>query len=186
FQHPSLQVRQTIAQTLTDIPDEIKPQYESLLEDKSYITQEIALGTLWTKFPKDQPKYLEMSKNWIGFNDKNLRILWLTLALMTPNYEMNRKPIFYDELLAYASNQYESTIRQNALTNLLYLNPRDENVMRQLMQATTHHKWQFTLFARNKIKALAKNEAHLNFFKKMEATLSETEKTQLQKILSGS
>ncbi len=186
FQHPSLQVRQTIAQTLTDIPDEIKPQYESLLEDKSYITQEIALGTLWTKFPKDQPKYLEMSKNWIGFNDKNLRILWLTLALMTPNYEMNRKPIFYDELLAYASNQYESTIRHNALTNLLYLNPRDENVMRQLMQATTHHKWQFTLFARNQIKALAKNEAHLNFFKKMEATLSETEKTQLQKILSGS
>jgi aminopeptidase N len=186
FQHPSLQVRQTIAQTLTEIPDEIKPQYESLLEDKSYITQEIALGTLWTKFPKDQPKYLEMSKNWIGFNDKNLRILWLTLALMTPNYEMNRKPIFYDELLAYASNQYESTIRQNALTNLLYLNPRDENVMRHLIQATTHHKWQFTLFARNQIKALAKNEAHLNFFKKMEATLSETEKTQLQKILTGS
>uniref|UniRef100_UPI00404A9C2A M1 family metallopeptidase n=3 Tax=Flavobacterium sp. TaxID=239 RepID=UPI00404A9C2A len=183
FQNPNLTIRQTVARTLTEIPIEIKPDFESLLKDDSYITQEIALGALWNSFPNEQIKYLNISKNWVGFQDKNLRILWLTLALMTPDFENNRKPNFYDELLSYASPNYESAIRQNAFTNLLFLNPLDENVLRDLIQATTHHKWQFTLFARNQIRSLLKNEAHLNFFKEVLPTLNQAEQNQLKKLV---
>jgi aminopeptidase N len=40
-------------------------QYESLLDDKSYQTQEIALFYLWNNFPEQRLVYLEKSKDWI-------------------------------------------------------------------------------------------------------------------------
>jgi aminopeptidase N len=185
FRHNNLLVRQTVARTLTEIPNEIKPDFESLLKDKSYITQEITLGTLWNLFPDNQIEYLTISKNWIGFEDKNLRILWLTLALITTNYELDKKPDFYDELLAYASPKYPSAIRQNAISNLLDINSLDENVMKYLIQATTHHKWQFTLFARNQIRSLLKSEAHQRFFEETLPTLIDVEQKQLRRLLEN-
>ncbi|HQX03491.1 MAG TPA: M1 family metallopeptidase, partial [Flavobacterium sp.] len=145
----NLKVRQAIARIMVEIPTAFQTNYETLLNDESYINKEIALGTLWNLFPEKQADYLNQSKDWIGFNDKNLRILWLTLALMTKDYLNENKVNFYDELLNYSSPKYESSIRQNALTNLLFLNPNDQNILRNLANATTHHKWQFTLFARN-------------------------------------
>jgi aminopeptidase N len=43
FQTNNIQIRQAIAITMTKIPTELKTDYESLLNDKSYLTQEIAL-----------------------------------------------------------------------------------------------------------------------------------------------
>ena len=181
----NVKVRQAIAQTMTEIPTDFQSDYESLLLDDSYITKEIALGTLWRLFPNKQPIYLNQSKNWIGFNDKNLRILWLTLTLLTQDYENESKVNFYDELMQYSSPVYESSIRQNALTNLLYLNPNDQNILRNLVNATTHHKWQFTLFARNQIRELLKTDRHRAHFDEMLSTLNETEQKQLKRLLEN-
>jgi aminopeptidase N len=71
-------VRQA-ASSLPTIPEYFRLSYESLLQDKSYETQELALYYLWNNFP-NQLQYLEQTKNWIGFNDYNLRTLWLSLA----------------------------------------------------------------------------------------------------------
>ena len=92
-------MRQAIANTTPKIPLEFKSEFESLLNDNSYITKEISLSTFWAQFPEDQKRILDNSKEWIGFNDKNLRILWLTLALGTKEYQMEDKGKFYDELL---------------------------------------------------------------------------------------
>lgn len=179
----NLKVRQAIARIMVEIPIDFQAAYETLLLDDSYITKEIALGTLWRLFPEKQTDYLNLSEGWIGFNDKNLRILWLTLALMTKEYEMQQKVNFYDELIEYSSPKFESSIRQNALTNLLFLNPNDENILRNLVNATTHHKWQFTLFARNQIRELAKTERHKKYFEEMMPSLSEAEQKQLKRLL---
>ena len=178
-----LKVRQAIARIMVEIPDDFLADYESLLDDESYITQEIALGTLWKLTPEKRFEYLNQSKEWVGFNDNNLRILWLTLALMTENYEMENKVHFYDELMGYSTSKYESAIRQNALTNLLFLNPNDQNILRNLVEATVHHKWQFTLYARNTIRDLLKTERHKTYFETMLPTLPEKEKAQLQRLL---
>ena len=179
----NLKVRQAIARIMVEIPIDFQAAYETLLLDDSYITKEIALGTLWRLFPEKQTDYLNLSKDWIGFNDKNLRILWLTLALMTKEYEMQQKVNFYDELIEYSSPKFESSIRQNALTNLLFLNPNDENILRNLVKATTHHKWQFTLFTRNQIRELVKTERHKKYFEEMMPSLSEAEQKQLKRLL---
>jgi len=81
MQTQDLHVRQAIAQNLKEIPESFKAEYETLLDDKSYITREIALNVLWLKFPDNRITLLNKTKDWIGFNDKNLRILWLTLSL---------------------------------------------------------------------------------------------------------
>ena len=179
----NIKVRQAIARVMVEIPTDFQSAYETLLIDDSYVTQEVALGTLWRLSPDKQAVYLNQSKNWIGFNDKNLRILWLTLALITQDYENENKVHFYDELLRYSSPIYESSIRQNALTNLLYLNQNDQNILRNLVNATTHHKWQFTLFARNQIRELLKTDRHRAYFDEMLPSLNEAEQNQLRRLM---
>lgn len=181
----NLKVRQAVARIMVEIPSIFQTDYESLLLDNSYITKEIVLGTVWKLFPNKQAVYLNQTKDWIGFNDKNLRILWLTLALMTQDYENENKVNFYDELIEYSSPNFESSIRHNALTNLLYLNPNDQNILKNLVNATTHHKWQFTLFARNQIRELLKTERHRTYFEEMLPSLNEAEQNQLRRLLEN-
>ena len=178
-----INVRQAIANTTPKIPLEFKKEFETLLDDTSYITREVALSALWSQFPEDQIKYLEKSKNWVGFNDKNLRILWLTLALGTKDYELENKAKYYDELLNYCSPKFESSIRQNALENLLFINDKDKNVLPFLVNSLTNHKWQFSKFGREKIRLLLKNQNTRTYFETLLTTLNKSEGVALSKLL---
>lgn len=184
MQSKDVKVRQAVVKTLNKFPAEFKPDFETFLDDKSYVTNEIALNVLWSQFPDDRKKYLDKSRNWIGMNDKNLRILWLTMALATKDFEPENKLRYYDELLEYASPNYESVIRQNALINLLYINSNDTNVLRALVNPLTHHKWQFSKFARDKIRELIKKEKYKEFFSGLLPTLQGNEKSVLERLLN--
>lgn len=157
-------VRQAIAETMSEIPIEFKSQYETFLEDDSYKTKEIALINLCNSFPNQPNDYLEKLKNLQGNNDKTLRVTWLKIALKSDKYIIY-KNLYFNELLNYTSSNYESHLRENALEVLLELYPENEQVIQALFQATTHHKWQFTKFAREKIRTLLKQP---NFRKQVE------------------
>ena len=176
-------VRQAIANTTPKIPLEFKVEFETLLDDKSYITREVALNSLWSQFPEDQKKYLEKSKDWVGFNDKNLRILWLTLALGTKEYELDNKAKLYDELLDYCSPKFESSIRQNALEKVLFINEKDKNVLPFIVNALVSHKWQFSKFGRDKIRLLLKNQNLRSYFEMVLPNLNKEESAALSKLL---
>ena len=153
----SVQVRQAVAETLKVIPVVFKSQYESLLNDASYKTKEIALGNLWRNFPEDRLNYLEQTKAIEGNNDKSFKLTWLALAMNTENISEQTQLECYEKLLDFASTNYESSVRQNALELLLQMNPNDEKVIALLFQTTTHHKWQFTKFGREAIRKSLKN-----------------------------
>jgi len=87
----SIKVRQAIAQFLTKIPLELKEEYESLLDDKSYLTIEAALYNLWVNFPLERHNYLKKTKGIMGLSDNNVRLLWLTLSIVTPDYAKELK-----------------------------------------------------------------------------------------------
>ena len=176
-------IRQAIANTTPIIPLEFKVEFETLLDDKSYITREVVLNSLWSQFPEDQIKYLEKSKDWIGFNDKNLRILWLTLALGTKEYELDNKAKLYDELLDYCSPKFESSIRQNALEKVLFINEKDKNVLPFIVNALVSHKWQFSKFGRDKIRLLLKNQNVRSYFEMVLPNLNKEESAALSKLL---
>jgi len=180
----NLKQRQAVARTVTTIPPEFVNEYMTLLDDNSYITREVALNVLCSKFPERQPEFLEKSKTWVGFNDKNLRILWLTLAYSAKDYKPEQKPDFYAELLQYASPRYESTIRQNALNSLLYIGKQDPIVMENLVNATTHHKWQFSKYGRDNIRKLLKKDGYRGLFMSIIPNLPEAERKKLEQILA--
>ncbi len=165
-------VRQAIAETVSEIPVEFKTQYETFLNDDSYKTKEIALINLCNSFPNQTNEYLEKLKNLQGNNDKSLRITWLKIAL---NLNQNKfhKDLYFNELLNYSSSNNESSVRQNALEVLLELYSENEQVIQALFQATTHHKWQFTKFAREKIRNLLKQPDFRNQVENLVKTADE-------------
>src|SRR5690606_11415416 len=87
FESNNLYVRQAVAHSLETIPKEFQTEYESLLHDDSYATIETALYQLWSQFPGKRTQYLNETKGIEGFQNKNIRQLWLALALITEGYE---------------------------------------------------------------------------------------------------
>jgi aminopeptidase N len=182
LQTQNIQVRQAVASTLQKIPEDFRTEYETLLDDKSYQTQELALFYLWNSFPANRFRYLEKSKDWIGFNDFNLRILWLSLAVAMPEYNAN-KEVYVHELVNYSSPNYEATTRQNALEYLINFNIINEEVLKNLINATTHHMWQFSKFGRENIRLLLKSSEMRTSLQTLLPNLNEKEQFQLDKLL---
>jgi aminopeptidase N len=178
----NMQLRQSVAASLNEIPESFRTQYETLLQDKSYQTQEIALYNLWHNFPVQRIQYLDKSKTWIGFNDYNLRTLWLTLALSTPNYA-EEKGALINELIQYSSINYEANTRQNALDKLLSFKIINDVVLENLVNSTTHHMWQFSKFGRDNIRKLLKNSEMRASLERIVPDLNEAERFQLNRLL---
>lgn len=173
-------VRQVVAQTVTKFPAEFKSQYESLLNDKSYNTKEIELQNLCNLFPVSSYDYLNQTKDIQGMNDKSFRTVWLGLAFRNDQFNATQKEQFYKELLEYSQPNFDSSIRKNALEVLLQINPQDTNVLKALVNATTHHKWQFVAFAKNTIRAMLKKENFKKAFQDLLPSLSEKEQNFLK------
>tara|TARA_R110002050_G_scaffold208508_2_gene344521 strand:+ start:1517 stop:3496 length:1980 start_codon:yes stop_codon:yes gene_type:complete len=145
----SVEVRQAIIKNSSKIPLELKEKYESLLDDKSYLTIELALYTLWNDFPENRINYLEKTKQIQGFNDKNVRTLWLALALNTPEFEPENKNMHYLELRGYTSPKFNFEIRKNAFQYLIGMKICDTVCKDNLKQATKHGNWRFSKFAKD-------------------------------------
>lgn len=178
----NVQVRQAVAASLNEIPESFRLEYETLLDDKSYQTQEIALYNLWNNFPGQRSEYLDKSKDWIGFNDYNLRTLWLSLALSTADYAVD-KELLVNELINYSSINYEANTRQNTLEKLLAFKIINDTVLKNLVNATTHHMWQFSKFGRDNIRKLLKNKEMRISFERILPNLNESEQFQLNRLL---
>jgi aminopeptidase N len=184
FASENLYVRQAIAQVLEQIPEELKTEYESLLEDESYVTREIALQQLFVNFPEHRTKYLNHSKEWVGFQNKNLRQLWLVLALVDSNYEPEKNVAYIDELSDYSNNKYSFEIREISLMYIKDLNVWQPNSLNNLLNATVHHNWRFRSFAREILSEVFKNEDYNGYYRSNFDTFSETEKEYLHKLLA--
>ncbi|MFB9107786.1 M1 family metallopeptidase [Flavobacterium gyeonganense] len=182
LQTNNIKVRQAVAENLPKIPEDFRLEYETLLEDKSYQTQEIALYFLWKNFPELRAAYLDKTKTWIGFNDYNLRTLWLSLALSTENYS-NDPEVLISELIAFSSVKYEATTRQNALEKLIAFKIINDQVLSNLVGATTHHMWQFSKFGRETIRLLLKNSEMRASFERILPNLNPDEQFQLNRLL---
>ncbi|MCF8274711.1 MAG: M1 family metallopeptidase [Flavobacteriaceae bacterium] len=149
-----IKVRQAIAQNLNKIPLELKEDYESLLNDASYLTKEIALYNLWKNFPEDRALYLDKTKDIVGFNDKNVRVLWLALALNTPGFESGKNQTYFNELIDYTGPKYDFNIRINAFQYLNMMKACDSKCIENLNQATNHHNWRFSKFSKDMLNNL--------------------------------
>lgn len=148
----NLEVRQAVAQTQNHIPENFREQFETLLNDKSYITRELALFKLWRSFKEDQYYYTQLSNGWEGLH-YNLKIANLTLKVVTKGITPIDKMNAIIELENMTKLPYESGVRQAAIETILSLQIPSEQVYISLIEATLHHKWQFVKFGKEKLRA---------------------------------
>jgi len=153
------------------------------LDDASYETREIALIRLVANFKEDELSYLEKAKNWKGNNSIGLRTTVLFLSQKATGYNEDLKANNLKELIDYTSPKYESSIRQNAFEVALQLPPIDNEVLKNLVNASTSFRWQFNKFAKDYIRDLLKVGDYRNVFQTMLLQLPENEKVALQHLL---
>lgn len=162
FNSKSIKIRQALTLAYSKIPLTLKKEYESLLEDKSYITQENALYRLWISFPHDRGRYLDKSKGVIGLPNKNVRLLWLLLASLTKDYDDGSKEAYLSELYGYTSPRFSMETRQMGFGIIGdVLEYTDQNLL-DLINACVHHSWQFRKYARGLLDALLKVDGQRN------------------------
>ena len=91
-----------------------------------------------------------------GFQDKNVRQLWLVLAILTDDYQPEKRKTHTDELWSYTSPQYSFEIRQKAFEYINEIGLYSPTVVRNLVNASVHHNWRFRNIARELLDGLLK------------------------------
>ncbi len=146
--------RQKIIEKTKKIPFSLRLNYEQLLKDNSYKTIEISLLKLWTDFPNYRMEYLEKTKNIIGFNNKNIRVLWLALSLNTKGFSRDEYLGFYKELVTYTYSNYDADTRLNSFNYLNELGLINDEVIINLEDGAKHYKWRFKSFCKKLLLSL--------------------------------
>ncbi len=177
-----LPVRQAVANAVSEIPESFRVAYETLLNDASYDTQEVALFKLWKQFTDRREFYMEASKDWIGFQNQNLKILHLYLSFLTYS-DTKKKMEAYLQLLQFTGTNYDSNVQQEALERLLQLEIHTEDVFRSLAYGTAHHRWQYVKFCKDNIRKLIEEPKNRELFIAIRSKLPIREKTHLQRLL---
>lgn len=176
-------VRQAVANAVKEIPEHFLKTYETLLQDASYETREVALYNLWNEFPERRNFYIETSKDWIGFQDMNLKMTHLYLKYLTVN-DAEIKQQTYLQLLQFTGTNYDSNVQQQALQKLLSLELFTEDVFRSLSYGIAHHRWQFVKFCKDQVRVLLKERQNRDIFEREVSKLPIRERIHLQRLLN--
>ena len=178
-----LKVRQAVILSLDKVPEELQSPAEELLTDASYTTVESALYKLWSEFPGGRGRYLDKTQFVIGFPNKNIRLLWLTLALVTSEYRSDLKPAYLEELSNYTGAEFHFETRLLAFEYLKSIGGFNDESLKNLIEACSHHVWHFKKSARNLLNEFLKQEGSLARVKSLYPLLNQEEKQYLDKTL---
>jgi aminopeptidase N len=178
-----LKVRQAVILSQPKISAELRLQMESMLKDDSYTTIEAALYRLWSDFPQNRSKYLNETDKITGFPNKNIRLLWLTLALVTPEYNPDFKASYFDELSGYTSPEHHFETRLLAFEYLKNIGGFTDTTLKNLVEACSHHVWHFKKSAREILNGFLQSEGNTARIRGLYPLLSQEEKQYLEKTL---
>lgn len=160
FLLPDAKVRQSLAENLDSIPPALLKNYENLLDEPNFQTVETALYRLWKNMPDKQSYYLDKTQTIIGFNDFNVRILWLSLSIITPGYKPDEKGVFYEELVNYTNENQPYQTRESAFQYLYDIQLVNRQMLDNLVHASVHPVWQFSKSSKAILKELMKESTY--------------------------
>lgn len=164
-------IEQTLANSLAKIPQSLEPRMRKLLKASSYATTEAALYNLWNNFEANKMEYLKITKDIDGFNAKNIRTLWLALALNTPGFSTTERESFFKELQSYTATNCNMRLRQNAFQYLEILEIFTDANLIDLSFAATHPNWQFNKYCTQIIERLLNKEKYKTRFSNLQNKL---------------
>ncbi|MDZ4147190.1 MAG: M1 family metallopeptidase [Flavobacteriaceae bacterium] len=163
FSLPDAKVKQSLAENLDSIPPVLLKNYENLLSEPNFETVETALYRLWKIAAEKRADYLDKTEKTFGFNDLNIKILWLSLAIITPDYRTDEKGIFYEELVNYTNENQPYQIREKAFQYLNDLQLVNRQMLDNLVHASVHPVWQFSKSSKAVLKELLKESTYKQY-----------------------
>jgi aminopeptidase N len=185
FRSNNLYVRQAIAMSVEAIPQILKPDFETLLSDASYVTIENALLKLWSQYPEETKKWLEKTKEIEGFSNKNVKILWLVINLVSPVENKEKISEYYEKLSSYTREYEPFELRQNAFSYLYQINAFSDQNLIDMVKAGQHYNTRFRDYARELLTKLLQKEEYRQRFLDLQPELEEQDlkflKTRLTK-----
>ena len=180
------ELRKTIAVYTERISPELQVEFESLLLDSSYVTRENTLFKLWIYFPTKRIDYLNATRDVIGFPNYNMRIIWLFLAVLTQDFEnKENREEYRKELFGYTSPIYSFEVRQTAFSVITEVFELQEQNLKDLLNASVHHVWQFRSYARELLARLLENPKQAERLRQISEELNEEERRYLNKQLES-
>jgi aminopeptidase N len=160
FETNNTMVKQAIAFSIDSIPAELKSDFLGLLKEPSYLTQENALLKLWLQFPEETLNILEQTKDSQGFQNKNVRLLWLVINLVSPEITSEKKTDYFEELSGYTSKYLPIGLRQNAFGYLYQINTFTDQNLLDLLEGGQHQTGRFRSYCQGLLEKLLKQEEY--------------------------
>ena len=179
----NLRIRQAVAVSIDSIPSVLKTQFIKFIEDDSYITKENALLKSWAQFPEETEYLISKTKNVQGFQDKNVRLLWLVINLVSPETDPEKKPAYYKELSSYTSETHPFGLRQNTLSYLYQINAFSEQNLLDILEGAQHPNYRFRNFCRSLLDKLLNDKEYRAKYVDLSATMEKTDLEFLTKRL---
>lgn len=179
----NLRVRQAVAVSIDSIPSALKIPFIELLEDKSYITIENALLKSWAQFPEETVGLLKQTQDVQGFQNKNVRLLWLVINLVSPEIDSEKKPAYYKELSDYTNETLPFDLRQNAFGYLYQINAFSEQNLLDLLEGAQHPSSRFRSYCRSLLDKLLKDKEYRTKYVALSATMESPDLEFLTKRL---
>ncbi len=179
-----LKTRQQIAIQIDKIPLSLKKDYYSLLNDNSYLTKQMALWHYWQNFSDERKKILDDTQNIMGGNSREFRMMWLTFALVTPDYHQNEKNNYVEELIGYAGDAYNMDVRLTAFETLSSLQIITPKVIDNLIDASFYFNWHLHRSARVLLIKWAENPRFSSLVKQQIDKRSKEEIEFLTKLIN--
>ena len=100
--------------------------------------------------PPNRQEYLTRTENNGSLSDMSLQQLWWLLAVFTePGSSPDQRQAYLQQLRGTTGPGYSWEIRQNGLSMLHEVGALDAGNIRDLIESTEHHSWQYRKFARN-------------------------------------
>ncbi|MCW5515382.1 M1 family metallopeptidase [Muriicola sp. Z0-33] len=172
FNTNDIKIRQALAIAMNRIPEGLTREFESLLDDKSYVTLENALYKNWVHNPQKRVHYLDKTKDIEGLPNKNVRLLWLLLASLTKDYaDAAVREQYMEELKGYTAPKYPFEVRQFAFTLISEVFAMSDDNLKDLVNASVHHAWQFRKYARTLLDKTLTNEKQKQRLEKLSGEL---------------
>ncbi len=167
----NIMLRQAVAVSIDSIPTALKSEFIGLLKDDSYITKENALLKSWLQFPEQTERVLDETKDIQGFQNKNVRLLWLVINLVSPEIASENKPDYFKELSGYTGKTLPFGLRQNAFGYLYQINAFTEQNLLDLLDGAQHHTYRFRNYCRSLLDKLLQEEEYRSKYVALSSTM---------------
>lgn len=159
FVYGDLKVQKALMETTVTLEEWMVPLVESYLNADSYELRESSLLRLWIANPSGRANYLDIIAGNGSFTEFRIRQLWWLLAMFTENYEdSGTQSEYLQKLRATTAPLYPSEIRENAFGMLHEIDALGAENIKDLMEATEHHSWQFKIFARRLLEKILESK----------------------------